>query len=89
MAHIQVVRPVGALPRLIVNGVDMTDEIYAGSIQLVAHGDPSAASEIALQMRIAVSRLDIGDRENVEADLDLTALFGGFVYIAQPLEGDV
>lgn len=74
MAHIQIQREGGI--RLVVNGLDLTDEIYSESVQMVAHGDDDSA-EAAIQIRIAVSRLDIGEHEDVDVQALYTMLAGG------------
>ena len=69
MAHIKIRRnPDGISQTLIVDGVDFSDESYAGTVELVRVGDGSQHDEIGLRFTVAASQLDIGDDTAVALD---------------------
>lgn len=67
MAHITL-RPdpdrAGAT-QLIINGIDYSMETYADDVQIVHVGDGPDA-EVGLRVTFAVSRLDLGDDQDVQ-----------------------
>lgn len=66
MAHIQYgPHPDGGpARRIIINGHDFSDETFAG-VELVEVGDDPEFAEVGFRVTFAVSRLDLGDDENV------------------------
>jgi hypothetical protein len=68
MAHVKVYRDKDGSARLELNGVDFTDEVIADSVRITSTGD-GEFDEVCIDMRIALSRLDIGDHEDVDAAL--------------------
>lgn len=50
---------------IIINGVDMSLEIYADGVELVEVGDDPDSSEVGLRFTIGVGRLDLDGEETV------------------------
>lgn len=69
MAHIEINRGKGPAKQLIVNGVDLSREVYK-DIELVEVGDGECA-EAGLRITLVVSRLDL----DAEADVKITDSF--------------
>lgn len=70
MAHIELRTSRNGTGELIVNGVDLSMEVYSGSIKLVEQGEGDLA-EVGLQVTLVVSRLDL----DTEADVAITDHF--------------
>jgi hypothetical protein len=68
MAHVKLYRDKDNTPRLEINGVDFTNEIYADCPRVTSTGDDEFA-EVAVEIKFGLSRLDIGDHLNVDAAL--------------------
>ena len=74
MAHIQFRKnPDGLTTTLVVNGLDLSMESYAGSVELAATGD-SEYDEIGLRFLLAIERLDLDEDMDVEVAGNLDAL---------------
>ena len=74
MAHIQINRDGGV--RLMVNGLDLTGHTYSDGVQLVVVGDEESG-EAAIQITLAISRLDVGANEDIDVTLLFAMLEGG------------
>lgn len=70
MANIQINRNRKGRRQLIINGVDMTMEVFDEGIELVEVGE-GAGAEVGLRVTIAVGRLDL----DAEADVQITDRF--------------
>lgn len=68
MAHVQLFRDDEGTPRLIVNGLDLTHEVIADTVRVVSTGSDEA-SEVCIDMRIALSRLDLDGHVDIDAAL--------------------
>lgn len=85
MAHIQINRNrKDPAKQIIVNGVDMSMEVYDGSIELVEVGE-GAGAEVGLRVTIAVSRLDL----DAEADVKITDRFRSVAQRVRTIAEDV
>jgi len=73
MAHIQLSRVSDGTARLIVNGVDLSMEVFEG-IELVDACDDPQYSSVGLRVTIAVSRLDLDRDADVQVTGDLAAV---------------
>ncbi|HEY9353408.1 MAG TPA: hypothetical protein VIP28_09170 [Nocardioides sp.] len=84
MAHIQINRNrKSPAKQLIVNGVDLSMEVY-DDIELVEVGEGPVA-EVGLQITIAVSRLDL----DAEADVKITDRFRAIAQRVRSIDEDV
>lgn len=84
MAHIQINRNrKSPAKQLIVNGVDLSMEVY-DDIELVEVGEGPVA-EVGLQITIAVSRLDL----DAEADVKITDRFRAVAQRVRSIDEDV
>lgn len=68
MAHVKLYRDQEDRPRIDINGADFTNEVIADTLRVVSSGG-GEGSEVCVDLRIALSRLDLGDAENVDAAL--------------------
>lgn len=64
MANIQI-RPAGnGAYQIVINGIDYSHDIYNEGLQLVRVGEGERA-EVGLQVILAVSRLTLGDEQDI------------------------
>lgn len=82
MAHIKVYRTNDGRPHLELNGLDISDEVYFGGMRIVSTGH-TEFDEVCVELKIGLSRLDIGDNENVDAALLIGA---GLINMARPAD---
>lgn len=68
MAHVKLYRDAEDAPRIEVDGLDLTDEVFADGIRFVSTG-PGEFDDVCLELKLAVSRLDIGEHEDLDAAL--------------------
>lgn len=67
MAHVKLWRDEQGA-HLELNGIDFTNEIISNTLRFVGTSDDEYG-EVCVDMRVPLSRLDIGDHENVDAAL--------------------
>lgn len=85
MAHIQINRnPKSGVKQLIVNGVDMTMEVYNDGFELVEVGAAEVA-EVGLRVTLVVSRLDL----DAESDVRITDHFHPVAQRVRSISEDV
>jgi len=64
MAHITI-RPAGpGVTQLVINGIDVSNEVYS-DIELVSVGEDPAFAEVGLRVTFCVSQLDLGEEQDV------------------------
>ena len=71
MAHVKLWRDDDGA-HIEINGVDFTNELFTNTLRLVTsvdRGDDAEFAEVALELKIPVSRLDLGEHEDVDAAL--------------------
>lgn len=68
MAHVKVYRDDEGLARFELNGMDLTYEVIADSVRVVGSSADEYA-EVCIDLRVALSRLDLGEHEDVDAAL--------------------
>ncbi len=64
MANISITPIQPGANRIVINGVDYSKEIFRG-VELVEVGDDPDWAEVGLRVTFAVSRLDLGDEQDV------------------------
>lgn len=79
MATIEITRGVGSAFSIVINGKEMSDEIFVEGLELLEVGDDPGTSEVALQVRLAVLEVSLDgkllDLTNVPAADDALERF--------------
>lgn len=68
MAHLKLFRDEDGTPRVFLNGLDLTAELFVDGLRITSTGDTDY-DEVCIELKLGCSRIDIGEHENVDAAL--------------------